>query len=333
MKQEAEKHKKEPKTKGEKLFDQGLYTGVNWALNLVISIAATVLLMETTRGKFLYNKQGDAINHMVKGELGKAWAACKTGFVEPLKKNSTHIAEFEKKLSDLKTQTIAKGESLNNLGLDKSGGHTAFEVFSLCTGGNLLLVPTKLIEDKKPEIVAKLEKKFDKIEEPVDHHFDKKTWGDLITARLAALGTVMGIGYIAAKPFNALRTGTQNLAMDKLSIENPRTKELASTTLGLLPVESITCAIAAVELYAVSKFKAAFRNKKNAHKNEHKNAPEAIPQAMPTDTNSSTSTDPKETKLPAIEAATKSFAEKLPVNKTHTEAVINEKPSAAPALG
>ena len=155
-------------SKGEKWFNWGIYKGLNYWVNLGMSLVITDLFVHRPGKKFWDGSK----------KLEK-WAETleKTSFI-PLGKNR---------------HTNAKN---------------SLETFMLLSGGNILLVPMKLLEDRKRQIVHWLNDKMGVDQTAADGHKmtadeiyieneqPKQGWLRVIGRRLLSIGAVVGVGQI-----------------------------------------------------------------------------------------------------------------------------------------
>jgi hypothetical protein len=119
MELKSEQKSAEPKakqSKGEKIYDWAVYSGINYWLNLAMSVVITDIFVNR------------------KGRKAIEWGA----------------------------STMAKGFSKTGIAFDKAHHHskTALETFMLLSGGNILLIPLKIMEDRKRPIVHWINKKM-----------------------------------------------------------------------------------------------------------------------------------------------------------------------------
>jgi hypothetical protein len=84
------------------------------------------------------------------------------------------------------------GKHLEKLGLSPANAVHTLMAIVLWMPGTAALLPIKLLEDKKPELVAKLNKMLgDKSEDISVHEEPKQTWGSLFIGRIAAAIAVL----------------------------------------------------------------------------------------------------------------------------------------------
>lgn len=151
-------------SKGEETFNWATYTGLNYWVNLISSVAiADYFLNPESGGRAKLNKAVSAVTKIVN----------KAGL--PLKKAHHHSKNI-------------------------------LETLTLLSGGLLLLIPLKLMEDNKRPIVHKLNKKLGieqktsdgREETPDEIHIEKEqppqSWGRVIWRRLLATISVITVG-------------------------------------------------------------------------------------------------------------------------------------------
>jgi hypothetical protein len=152
-------------SKGEKWFNWGVYSGMNYWLNLAMSVVITDIFK----------------NRWGQGAL--------------------------KKTADV----FAKGLSSTKLFTPADAFHhskTALETFALLSGGNILLIPLKMLEDRKRPIVHWLNEKMgvnQKAEDGKELSPDKiyikeaqpeQSWGRIIWRRVLGILAVVGVGHV-----------------------------------------------------------------------------------------------------------------------------------------
>ncbi len=204
--QAATNEPKRKKTKGEVAFDVAVYAGGAWVLNEIISawVGNKVRgVKNVMHGEvFPPNVKAEAVPKGVwhDGYVGLVnWFNDTFNFVKNSKTLNKPIEQGGLPLGERSTAWFKRGA----------------EVFMLCTGGNLLLVPIKMLEDKKSQIVRWFDRKFYGSKSETDPDLKKahadmdktqrQSWGSVLKARVAALAVAIG-GDAAFADTNAYST-------------------------------------------------------------------------------------------------------------------------------
>ncbi len=157
-------------SKGEKLFSWGVYSGINYWLNLGSSIVIADYFCNL-KGKDILNKGAEKLGHAIA---------------------STKMASYEKAF-------------LNS--------QTALKTLTLLSGGWLLIVPIKMMEDNKRPIVHWLNNKMgvdqtgadgkelkpDEIY--IEQEQPKQSWLNVLGRRALATAAVVGTGHVVNAAF------------------------------------------------------------------------------------------------------------------------------------
>jgi hypothetical protein len=157
-------------SKGERVFNWTVYSGINYWVNLLSSIVIA---------DYFINKGGKDILNKGAESLGKAVA-------------SSRISSYERGFKN---------------------SQTALKTLTLLSGGWLLLVPMKLMEDNKRPIVHWLNKKLGVDQTAPDGHQEtpdeiyieqeqpQQSWVNVIKRRVIATAAVVGTGHVVNAAF------------------------------------------------------------------------------------------------------------------------------------
>lgn len=218
---------------------------------------------------------------------------------------------------------INGGKRLQNLGLGEHTAEHAMMTTATMQGGNVTIIPVKIMENYKPQLVEKFNKLLgDKSEDASIENDPKQTWGSLVKARIflawlpvfasfKATGMLIGEDKFAAFQNNfskgvcdILGKSTHFPGMAKIAANE--TKLFRYGKIGALDL--FATAAASTLLYIGSRFFA----KKNEHWHaQHTHIPPQTPSHEP------------ETPAPALHAAIaprpRSFADSLAAQKAAVE--------------
>ncbi|MBY0354453.1 MAG: hypothetical protein K2Q12_01835 [Rickettsiales bacterium] len=182
-------HRKDiPATRGEKIFNWAVYGGIGWLANAAISVGIAYGLK--------HGNKGNPLNVYTNTEK--------------------KVAGFFEKTSRSMTPEKATQQSKFWTG-----------VLALMPGGFLLMAPVKWAEDKKPDIVKFLNKKFgsglqtpeiSELSEKKVEQEPQQTWGTVLGSRMLGLAMVLSLASVpVASRFIAKMTGHAAAGVTKLA--------------------------------------------------------------------------------------------------------------------
>lgn len=197
------KHKRK-KTGGEIAFNFGVYGGISWILNEIIStiITNTIYFADPAEKAARTEKIAEQV---VKG-----------------------LAQGEKQLKPVKDGVFARffnntvdgmHTRVNPMKWAKTPFYLAAEMFVMCIGGTLLVIPTKLIEDSKGKIVrgidsffhgGKQDPKLEAAHKEMDNA-PQQSWGSLWKGRLLVLASAITLHFVAGAEKTTPPHGTQGV--------------------------------------------------------------------------------------------------------------------------
>lgn len=262
---EKEGKKKRKTTIGEKIFDWSVYGGIGWVANATLSVFITLLIQ----------------NNILQGD-------------------KKYGEKVNKKAEDLyaKVGPFRETKPDGSVQLNKAG-HFALDISLLTSGGHLLMVPIKFLEDNKRKIVGALNKKFGKPEdceaiEECDKALadePKQTWKSVLSGRFIGLVPIAILASTcekpltwvfrtAAAPFQALFGTDQAYGkfrkdegfkayIQPLTADDKKARSLKAKTIDLLVTDFTLSAIVAAVLYISSKAIASFTSKHDKKEREH----------------------------------------------------------------
>lgn len=227
-----------PMTAGELIFDRTVYTGIGFGLNEIISVMFAVMF-EHGKGKY-FGKQGF--------EKTSEWIAKTFNFKDSVK-NGKHVS--------------AKA----------SAGNSLLWV-SLTSGGFILLLPMKWMEDHKEQWVRRINHWVDKLtgyrlteEQIATRDADiaqtiacepKQTWKSLLIGRFIAIGASIGLG----TSLGEARSEKIKQVSDRLLTDTAKNVGMGGLTQAnnfhhytrVIGVETVSCATSSIVLEIASKF-------------------------------------------------------------------------------
>ena len=186
----AKAMQKRDQTKGELVFNFGVYGGISWIVNEILSTIITKTIYfadpaeKAARAKQIAEQ---ATRQLEKGEK----------LVKPLS-DGRFARAFNNTVNWLHTKA-------NPFKWGKTPFYLASEMFVMCIGGTLLVAPTKWIEDRKGKIVRSLDQFFhggkeDAKLEAAHKEMDEapqQSWGSLWRGRLVVLASAIGLHFFA----------------------------------------------------------------------------------------------------------------------------------------
>jgi hypothetical protein len=256
---EATTEPKKHLSKGDTLFDRLVYTGLNNILTFVLS-------------------------------LGIAYGL-KHGFKKTGAGNPASNAWFEKA-----SKTLGEGLDKISTGLGKNAPRIMM-TSALGVGGTLMIAPIKFLEDRRTQLVDRLNKMVGDTTDPAQlKEAPKQTWGSLILGRVAAWSVVFASLTGAEKLLGADRFTRFSDSFAEHVVAKPlgksikiHGKETAQFRLGNIAAIDLFATIAATLVLEISsKFFAGRREEKVLTKERAKQAatdrrsPDATPRTAPT---------------------------------------------------
>jgi hypothetical protein len=274
----AQGSKERTPTDGEVLVERALYTGVGFGVNEASSLWIT--------DQFMYGK--NLLERVpLLNKLGK-WFS-KEGF--------EHVSEAIAKTFKLADKVAHDGKIITA----KARGGNALLMTTLLSGGTLLILPMKWMEDHKTDLVKKANHWLDGFKnknmsaeqvEARDNEVEqaiacspRQSWPSLLMGRVVAMASSVASGTLLMGPARneALMNWSEKTLTGSLQAENARTASHRYAR--LLSVETYSCAISSIVLELMSKIFA--KKSESVHDPvlcEKKN--EVIPAAAPpADTN------------------------------------------------
>ena len=220
-------------TRGEKIVNNAIWIGNNFILNYIMSISITDLFLGFKDSR---KDKTDQVTGMVfptskkEGEPVSTIASKleHTKYGEKVGKLADSAFTGYKKINGA-FQTFPGGWFNNPDAKSKVAG-TLTNIFTLSMGGHISAVIVKLMEDKKVDWARAIDNHLDKKEGrhlseqerdarelhyAVTHEMQKKSWGKIVAARLAGVGSLMVVNTAA------------NFADEKITLARTDDKEAA----------------------------------------------------------------------------------------------------------
>jgi hypothetical protein len=296
---EEPKHKRDL-SDGEKLFDRVTYTGIGLGVNEASSLWITDQFMH---GKNLLSKAPEPLKKLGEWFSKSGYERAGDSLGKALK-----LADKPQALEGIETQSMR--------------GRNSLLMLTLLSGGTLLLLPMKKLEDNKRIWVERANHFLDKIrgskltteevaarDEKVEQDIvcsPRQSWSSFMWARLAAVSAsvLTGTFLVGPKRNQEIMNRSEHLFTGSvMQGEKSKRNRYAS----LIGVETYSCAISSFVLELVSKFSA----KRGASAHDPEMCKSATPVANATSGENNNDEPPPSEKALAMPKKSSSYAEQI----------------------